>query len=132
MILKESDTKPFFIECNLISATGQPRFGISKAYFIEKILNRFNKQKIKSANKKLNSKYLVSRDESQKIREIINDTNITNIMLREHPAFIGGEHKKNGSYKLSLNIHRNINNIEQLESIYNLTIALIDTLKRKN
>jgi hypothetical protein len=42
------------------------------------------------------------------------------------------ENKENDEdFILSLNIHRNVNNLQQLETIYNLTTKLIDILKGK-
>ena len=131
VLFTETDTKPLFIECNFSRDIGRTWFEISKIDFIEKIMSRFSKHKINSTNKELNHKYLIKGNDDQRIREIINNKNIIEIILRENITFIGGEQGKNGVYKLSLNIHRNINNIQQLETIYNLTIKLIDILIRK-
>ena len=131
VIFTETDTKPLFIECNFSSDIGRTWFEISKTDFIEKLMSQFSKHKIKSTNKELSNKYLIKGTDNQMVREIINNKKIIEIILQENITFIGGEQGKNGTYKLSLNIHRNINSIEQLEAIYNLTITLIDRLKRK-
>jgi hypothetical protein len=131
VIFTESDTKPLFIECSFNSDIGQIWFEISKVDSIEKTLSLFSKHKINSQNKEFNSKYLIKAKDSQKIRHIINNKNILDIILRENLTFIGGKPGKNGAFNLTLNIHRNINNLEQLEGIYNLTITMIDILKRR-
>ena len=127
----ESDTKPLFVECSIRSEMEQAWFEISKIDFIGKISGKFSKSKITSINSEFNNSYLIKGTDSYIIRSIINNKNITDLILKQNLTFIGGEQGKNGKFNLSLNIHRNINNIEQLEVIYNLTTMLIDLLKRK-
>ncbi len=124
----ESDTKPLFIECNFQRDIGHIWFEISRSDFIARLMSLFSKHKIKSANKKFNLKYLIRGNSSLKVRKIINNEKITSIILRENITFIGGKQAKNGTFILTLNIHRNINSIEQLETVYNLTIRLIDII----
>jgi len=131
VIFTETDTKPLFIECNFSSEAGLPWFEIAKVDLIEKLMSRFSKHKIKSTNQELNQKYLIKGTDNQAVSEMINNKKIIGIILRENLTCIEGKPGKNGTYKLSLNIHRNINNLEQLEAIYNLTLTLIDRLKRK-
>ena len=50
------------------------------------------------------------------------------MILKQDLTFIGGEKGKNGDFILRLNIHRNVNNLPQLEAVYDLTTILIDEL----
>lgn len=127
----ESDTKPLFVECNFNRDMGRTRFEIYKVDFIEKIASKFSKNKISANNKEFNDIYLTEATDNNKIRSIINNKNITDLILRLDLTYIGGRQDNDGKFNLSLNIHRNINNIEQLEAVYNLTTALIDTLKER-
>lgn len=125
----ESDTKPLFVECNFKRDMNPARFEIYKVDFIEKITSKFSKGKINSTNREFDNKYLTKATDNHKIRSIINNKNITDLILQQDLTFIGGNQEKDGRFNLSINVHRNINNIEQLEAIYNLTTTLIDTLQ---
>jgi len=122
----ETDTKPLFIVCNFKQTRNLTWFEISKVDFIEKIINKFSRNKITSNNKEFNKKYFSKTVDNNKIKSIINNKNITDLILKQNLSFIGGKQEKNGEFHLSLNVHRNVNNIEQLETIYDLTIKLID------
>lgn len=124
----ESDTKPLFVECNFNRDMGLTWFEISKADFVENVISKFSKSKIKSSNGAFNNNYLTKAIDNQKIRAIINNKNITELILQQNLTFIGGKQGKNGKFNLSLNIHRNVNTLEQLEAIYKLTATLIDSL----
>ncbi len=125
----ESDTKPLFVDCSIRGGLGRAWFEISKTDFIEKIFSKFSKSNISSINTEFNKCYLIKANDNTKIRSIINNKNITDLILQQNLTFIGGKQGKNGDFDLTLNIHRNVNNIVQLESVYNLTTRLIDILK---
>ena len=127
----ESDTKPLFVECNFNRNMPHVWFEISQSDFIDKIMSLLSKHKIKSRNKKFNQSYIVKSNDNHRVIEIINNQNIAETILRENIMFIGAEPVKNGAYRLQLSINRNINNFQQLEAVYNLTISLIDILNGK-
>ncbi len=127
----ETDTKPLFIECYFNKPIDNLWFEITKSDFIDKLLNLLNKHKLKSANKQLYQKYIIKGDNTQKVREIINNPKITWSILREDITFVGGNQDKNGIYKLEINVNRNVNSLKQLEKIYRFTLWLIDIINGK-
>ena len=98
------------------------------ADFIEKMLFKFSRNKISSNNGEFDKNYISKTVDNYKIKSVLNNRNITELILRQNITFIGGEQDKQGNFNLSLNIHRNVNCIEQLETIYNLAKMLIDSL----
>ncbi len=124
----ESDTKPLFVECYFQRGLGNIWFEISRTDFIDRLMSLFTKNKLESANKEFNKKYLILGANTQKVREIINNEKIIKIILSESITFVGGKNGKDGKFRLTLNIHRNVNSPEQLETIYNFTVSLIELL----
>ena len=131
ILFSETDTKPLFIDCKFEQDRNLAWFEISKVDFIEKIINKFSRNKITSINKEFNKKYVSKTVDNYKIKPIINNKNITDLILKQNLTFIGGKQEKNGEFHLSLNVHRNVNNIEQLEAIYDLTTKLINEFNGK-
>ncbi len=127
----ETDTKPLFVNCIFKQTSNLTWFEISKSDFIEQIMNKFSGKKITSRNREFNQNYLSKTIDNHKIKSIINNKNITDLILKQNLTFIGGKPEKDGEFHLSLNVHRNVNNIEQLEAIYDLTTKLIDEFKGK-
>ncbi len=127
----ESDTKPLFIECLFESPTGQGWFEISKSDFVDKLLNYTSKHKLKPGNKQFGKNYIIKGRNDQKINAIINNPKIIATILEQNINFIGGRQDKKGKYKLEINVNRNVNNLEQLTKIYQLTLSLIDILNGK-
>lgn len=125
----ETDTKPLFVNCEFRQTRNLTWFEISKSDFIEKIINKFSRNKINSSNRAFSKNYLSKSIDNYKIKSIINNKTITDLILKQNLTFIGGEQGENDEFILSLNVHRNINNIQQLESIFDLTIKLIDEFK---
>ena len=126
----ESDTKPLFVECNFNRDMGSTSFEISKVDFIEKLTSNFSKRIIHSTNRDFDKKYSTKTTDNNRIRRIINNKEITELILRQNLTFIGGKQEKNGKFNLVLNVHRNIISIKQLETIYKLTTTMIDSLNR--
>ncbi len=125
----ESDTKPLFVSCGFRGEMGQTWFEISKTDLIEKIIRRFRKHKINAIHGDFNNKYLTRGNDNFKVRSLLNNKKITDLILKQNLTFIGGEREKHGKFNLILNVHRNVNSLEQLESVYTLTTALIDVLE---
>ncbi len=122
----ETDTKPLFVNCEFKPFSNLTWFEISKSDAIERIMNKFSRKKIYSSNEEFNKNYLSKTNNNHKIKSIINNKTITNLILKQNLTFIGGSQGKNEAFILNLNIHRNVNNLQQLETIYDLTIKLID------
>ena len=125
----ESDTRPLFIDCNFKYSESLAWFEISKIDFIEKVIAMFGKNKISSYNKDFNRKYLVKTVDNYRVKSIINNKNITGLILKQNLTYIGGKQDKSGAFHLTVNVHRNVNSLEQLETVYGLATALIDELK---
>ncbi|MCF8295900.1 MAG: hypothetical protein K9J13_00020 [Saprospiraceae bacterium] len=124
----ESDTKPLFVSCEFRQNRNLTWFEISKSDFIEKIINKFSRNSIKSINGDFNKNYISKTIDNYKIKSIINNKTITDLILKQNLTFIGGKQEKNGVFTLSLNIHRNVNNLQHLKAVYDLTLKLIDEL----
>ena len=122
----ESDTKPLFVSCKFMQAQNLAWFEISKSDFIEKVLNAFNNKKVDSNNPDFNKIYLVKTIENNKIKTIINDNTIVNLIMKNDLTFVGGEQGENDEYIVNLNVHRNVNDLKQLKEIYELATMLID------
>lgn len=122
----ETDTKPLFVDCKFRQTRNLTWFEISKSDFIEILTNRFSRNLIKSGNSEFNRKYLSETIDNYKIKAIINNKTITDLILKQNLTFIGRKQGGNEDFILSLNIHRNVNNLQQLETIYDLTTKLID------
>jgi len=122
----ETDTKPLFIKCIFKQSRNFTWFEIAKSDFIEKIIYKFSRNKINSSIGDFNKNYLSKTIDNYKIKSIINNRTITDLILKQDITFIGGKQGEKGEFILSLNIHRNVNNLQQLEAIYDLTTKLID------
>lgn len=126
----ESDTKPLFVNCEFNQIRNLTWFEISKSDFIERIINNFSRNVIKSNHKKFNKTFLSKTIENDKIKTIINNKIITDLILKLNLSFVGGR-EEDEKFNLRLNIHREINNLQQLKDVYGLTTNIIDVLNGK-
>ena len=127
----ESDTKPLFVHCEFDQIRNLTWFEISKSDFIEKIIHDFSRNTIQSNHKKFNKTYLSKTIENDKVKSIINNKIITDLILKLNLSFIGGSIGNNENFILSLNIHREIQTLQQLGDVYKLTTKLIEVINGK-
>lgn len=128
IILKETDTKPLFIECSLKNIKKSFWFEIIKSDTIERILSYFSSKIVKSGIDNFDTQYLFKTNDKNSVNGIKNNSTLVNLILSENVFFINGKPTSLTDYSLIINVNRDVNNIQKMKAIYDLTLLLIDEL----
>lgn len=125
----ESDTHPLKINCELVAK--QPcEFSICYEDNIEKLLKFFGQQDIQVGDEEFDNKYLIQEKKTKYLEQILSDSVIRQIMLRNNVfSFRCTYEKKENILALSTLVSRTVSSKEELEELYKMFCHTIDALK---
>jgi hypothetical protein len=131
IIITETDTKPLFIETNLILRhEKEVYFQITENEFVERLLSKFSNKTIKLNNVEFDKKYLIKSNRKELVEKLLENSQTTESLLILDIFYIeGSSNIDKNIFNLKFNVNRNVNSYEYLKSLLLVFCVFIDRLE---